>query len=481
MQQDFSILYKSLKEGRQPPLFLLEEAIENFLELSYKEQVTLIVFGKEIPSVREVLEKKLPLSEEIKEPLLKEKFEEVIIPVVDTTTGEGKLSKIFLIKNSPKFWTNAKEYENVLISKILPLTGKSFIALFEETLKGYSFLLPLAVALIKPHLLEKYCFSGNLDSNGKLLPILGEKAKEKACKRLGKPLIISKDFETLEQLLEYLGSNTKPIPILISAKNRNVEVLNKNYNLLLKNIKPIPTEGFLEKILNSKPYTDLGILETPEDWKNALNLFEEWINKIDAFLEDAELHIALDGPSPLAFAYGIMHGAHKRAVFYHFQGNNYHPLVVVNEETSRGLKEFIEQPQLVEWNFSDYKGGERAKSLAVILDMVSHPIEGKVKQFLETKNIKADILLISHRERGKLNINRTWTRDIAEIFTLIRNYLNAKPYEEILFFFGTPVALAFGLGVAFGHYANGKIYSFYPNRNPQYVEVLKLEEIKKVR
>lgn len=481
MQQDFSILYKPLKEGRQPPFFLLENAIENFLQLSYKEQVALIVFGREIPLVREVLEKKLPLNEEIKETLLKEKFEEVIIPVVDANTGEGKLSKIFLIKNSPKFWTNAKEYENVLISKILPLTGKSFIALFEETLEGYSFLLPLVVALIKPNLLEKYCFSGNLDNNGKLLPIFGEKAKEKICKRFGKPLITSKDFDTLEQLLEYLDSNNKSIPILISAKNRNSEVLNKNYKLLLKNIKLIPTEGFLEKILNSKPYADLGTLETPEDWKNALNLFEEWINKIDAFLEDAELHIALDGPSPLAFAYGIMHGAHKKAVFYHFQGNNYYPLVVINEETSRDLKEFIKHPQLVEWSFLDYKGGEKAKSLAVILDMVSHPIEAKVKQFLETENIKSDILLIAHRERGKLNINRTWTRDIAEIFTLIRDYLGAKPYKEILFFFGTPVALAFGLGVAFGHYAKGKVYSYYPNREPQYIEVLKLEEIKKVR
>ena len=64
---------------------------------------------------------------------------------------------------------------------------------------------------------------------------------------------------------------------------------------------------------------------------------------------------------------------------------------------------------------------------------------------------------------------------------MMKNYFAEKPYEEINFFFGTPVAFAFGLGVAFGHYAKGRIYSFYKDRNPQYVEVLRLEDIRKVR
>jgi hypothetical protein len=43
------------------------------------------------------------------------------------------------------------------------------------------------------------------------------------------------------------------------------------------------------------------------------------------------------------------------------------------------------------------------------------------------------------------------------------------------------VAFAFGLGAAFGHYAKGSIYSYYRDREPSYVEVLRLEEIKKIR
>ncbi|HID79221.1 MAG TPA: hypothetical protein EYH48_04460 [Aquifex aeolicus] len=70
---------------------------------------------------------------------------------------------------------------------------------------------------------------------------------------------------------------------------------------------------------------------------------------------------------------------------------------------------------------------------------------------------------------------------LAETFTFIREHLSEKPYKEINFFFGTPVAFAFGLSAAFGHYARGGIYSFYRDKEPYYLEVLRLKEIEKVR
>ena len=477
----FASIYPLLKEGRFPPYHLVEAVVLNFHQLTPEEQTKLIVLGRKIPPVKEILKKKLPLEDSIKTALLQGELMEVPVPVVDPSSNSGKISRIYLIKNSPKLWTNLQEYQSILVNKIKPLTGKNFIALFEEKLEGYSFLLPLAVALIKPQLLENFCFSGNLEADGKLIPVSGIKEKTEACRKEEKTLITSNDFENLAQLLEYLGSTPKPLPIFIATKNRPLDVLKQNFKLLTNNIKNYLSEDFFKRVINDLPYKDLGFLTKGDDWKRALELFERWIEKLDATFEDAELHIALDGPAALAFAYGIMHGTHKRAVFYHFHGGNYYPLVVVNEETSRGLKKFVKDPKLVEWDFLPYEGRTNTDTLAVVLDMVSHPIAEKVKQFLKEENIKADILLITHSERGNLNINRLWTEDIAEIFSLIREYFNKKPYEEILFFFGTPVALAFGLGVAFGHYAKGKIYSYFPNRKPQYVEVLKLEEIKKVR
>jgi hypothetical protein len=105
----------------------------------------------------------------------------------------------------------------------------------------------------------------------------------------------------------------------------------------------------------------------------------------------------------------------------------------------------------------------------------------KVKEFLEQQKVKNDVLLITHKEQGNLSINRLWTEDISETFTVIRKFFSERPYKEILFFLGTPVAFAFGLGAAFGHYAKGSIYSYYRDREPSYVEVLRLEEIKKIR
>ncbi len=475
----FPFLLKTLKEGRTPPLPLLEEAIKNFFGLTLKEQTALVVYGRKNPQIRELLEKRLPLEGEIKTALLEGKLIEIPIPTVDKVSNKGKLSKVYLIDDSPKVWTNAEEYLSVLVSKLKPLTGKNFIVLFEEKYDGYSFILPLAVGLLKPTLLEKYCFSGDLTAEGKLIPVDGIREKQTACGE--RILITSEDFPDLKQLLEYLGASPKAIPFLISSRGKSESELKKDYLSLVKRLKVYPSEGFFKRVFNTPPYRELGFLNTRNDWKNALKLFEGLIRKIDSTFEDSHLHLSLIAPAPLAFAYGIMHGTHKKATFYHYQGGKYFPTVVINEETSREIKRFIDNPKRIEAEFIPFEGNGNANSLSVVLDMVSHPIRGSVLKFLQREGIGSDVLVIHHKEKGILDPNRLWTEDIAETFTLIRKYFSEKPYEEINFFFGTPVAFAFGLGVAFGHYAKGGIYSFYRDRNPQYVEVLRLEEIEKVR
>jgi len=477
----FSLLLKLLKEGRIPPLPLLEKAIKNFPALDLKEQTSLIVYGRNHPQIRELLERLLPLDEGIKTALLEGSVLEITFPTVDKTLRKAKLSKVYLIENSPQIWTNAEEYRNILETKIYPLTGKKFVVLFEEKYEGYSFLLPLAIGLLAPRLLAKCCFSGNLTAEGKLIPVEGLEEKHQLCLKEGKILVTSNDFEHLKELLEYVQKASLVVPILISATNKREEVLAKNFELLRKAIGFIPKKGFFKRLLNTLPYEEIGPLNGAKDWNKALVLFEEFINRLDSTVDDAELHLSLIGPAPLAFAYGIMHGPHKKAVFYHFQGNNYFPTVVINEGTSREVKRYTAKPLRVEAEFIPNQGGNGNKTLSVILDMVSHPIKGSVLKFLRNEGINTDILVIYHKNRGMLEPNRLWTEDIAETFTLIRKYFAENPYEEINFFFGTPVAFAFGLGVAFGHYAKGRIYSFYKDRDPQYAEVLRLEDIRKVR
>jgi len=473
------LLSKLLKEGRITHLSLLERDIKNFWGLSLENQTALIVYGRNIPEVRKLLEKYLPLEEDIKEALLTGKFIEVTIPSVDKNANSGKLTKAYLISDTPKVWTNAKEYLHLLESKLRPLTGKNFIVLFEKTYDGYSFLLPLAVGLLEPQLLERYCFSGNLNADGSLLPVKGIKEKQTACGE--KLLFTSNEFSHIKDLIGYAKSFPKAVPILISAKNRDKETLEKDYLSLVSNIKTLPQAGFFERLFETPPYVELGRLEKSEDWKKALKIFETFIRKTDSLFEDGCLHLGLQAPSALAFAYGIMHGTHKEAVFYHYQGQKYHPTVVISEETSREIKRFIENPKRVKAEFIPSEGSGDSKTLSVVLDMVSHPIRESVLKFLREQRLNSDVLVIQHRDRGILDHTRLWTEDIAETFSLIREYSSRKPYGEINFFFGTPVAFAFGLGCAFGHYAKGRIYNFYRDRNPQYVEVLRLEEIDKVR
>ena len=267
--RDFSLLFPILKEGGTVPPSLLEEAVEQFPRLGPREQVALIVFGRKVPRIKRILEEKLPLEVEIKTALLEGEIREVTIPAVDWEKGEGKLSRIYVIEDSPTTWTNAGEYQRVLESKISPLTGKNFIALFEEKFEGYSFLLPLAVALLKPKLLERYCFSGNLDAAGNLIPVDGVEKKGEACQREGKTLITSNDFDHLQHLIEYLTTTPKEVPIFIAAKGRNEGVLRQSFQLLAKGLKQPPPEKFLKRILQSPPYKDLGILENEGEWKES--------------------------------------------------------------------------------------------------------------------------------------------------------------------------------------------------------------------
>jgi len=142
-----SFLLKTLMEGRIPPLPLLERAIKNFFGLDLKEQTALVVHGRKIPRIRELLKNFLTLDEELKIALLKGKPIEITVLTVDKVSNKGKFSKVYLIDGSPKVWTNAEEYHSVLISKLKPLTEKNFIVLFEEKYEGYSFLLPLVVGI----------------------------------------------------------------------------------------------------------------------------------------------------------------------------------------------------------------------------------------------------------------------------------------------------------------------------------------------
>jgi len=89
----FSLLLKLLKEGRIPPLPLLEKAIKNFPALDLKEQTSLIVYGRNHPQIRKLLEKLLPLNEGIKTALLEGSVLEITFPTVDKTLRKAKLSR----------------------------------------------------------------------------------------------------------------------------------------------------------------------------------------------------------------------------------------------------------------------------------------------------------------------------------------------------------------------------------------------------
>jgi hypothetical protein len=297
---------------------------------------------------------------------------------------------------------------------------------------------------------------------------------------LGKTLITSEDFDTIQNLLKFLTTSPKPLPFLLATKGRTTSELKNNLNLLIKasGKEVFPTDNFYKRLFNKPPYWDYGKLNTKGDWQRVLKDFSEVLKKVDSTFEDTHLHLTLDGPSALAFGLGIIHGAHKKATFYQFQGGNYFPVIRLDEQNSRLLKSYSGQTDLVK--VKDFWETDKAYALAVVLDFVSHPLSRRVEEFLKENQIKADTLILEHSQKANLDVNREWTEDVAQTFTLIRNFWEKKPYKEILFFFGTPVAFAFGLGCAVGHFYRGRVFNYSPVKNT-YEEVYKIEKLEKVR
>jgi len=445
----------------------VDELYNQFWDLPYSHQYELITYSKEkgvFPSV-ETFKKVFKVSEESVKEFFRAEYRTFRFPVV-SSEGKGELVNAIVIKNLKEVITNLKQIKRHL-SPIKEFLNSGFAVFFDREFAGASFQLPTVLNLYVENLPEDALFTGAVDKKGNIKSVDGIEEKKKLAKELGLRLVEPYHFNTVDEIKELLDAKIYKMPIYITKTQDRWEGEFKSF-LKATGI----SEHYLKKLevligLETKPIIT-GQL-TGKVWEEVLREFWRRFKETEKKLHSKEeWHIAINGPSALAFALGVLFGSQKPFVFYHYQNNSYYPIVV---ENVRQLKERNKQLQKVRFKFE-----KRGKNLVVMLSFAHHDMESKVKEYISQRLENPSYLLIESESSGNISVEDM--KDVAkECASLIQDIKKEQSFDEFHFFFSTPVPIAFMVGLAFGHYEEGWIYNYSGGYEP----VLSISFLRKLR
>lgn len=73
-------------------------------------------------------------------------------------------------------------------------------------------------------------------------------------------------------------------------------------------------------------------IQNPDEWSELVREFNATINSIKHQLGGAEIHFFLSAPMPIAFAIGSVWATVDEATVYHWEKNDYHPVMRIARE-----------------------------------------------------------------------------------------------------------------------------------------------------
>lgn len=434
---------------------LIDSVYEQFWNLPIKHQFLLIKYSKSkniFPSV-ETLEKVFSIRSAYD--FFKGKHKEFFFPVVSSDGAE--FVNAFVIKDTHEILTNLKEVKRYL-KPIKEFVGKGFWIFFDKEFSGASFQLPTVLNLYVENLPSGLVFSGAIDKSGRIKIVDHLEKKRKLAESKGFRFVEPYHFENVRDIKGWFDADQHDIPIYIT---KTLEGWEGELKRFLSFLQVEDSEGLLKKLeilsgVETKPIVVGQLVDNA--WKDVCKVFWRRFKDTEKKLFSKERwHIAINGPSVLAFAFGVLFGSQKPFVFYHFQNNNYHP---INIENVRELKERIKSLKKTRFKFE--KGG---KELVVMLSFAHHDLETKVKEYALQKIKDPSYLLIESESAGNVAVEDM--KDIAkECASLIQDIKKEQSFEKFHFFFSTPVPIAFMVGLAFGHYEDGFIYNYSGNYEP---------------
>ncbi len=392
--------------------------------------------------------------------------------------AEADVCKALVIPDTSKVITNLPHLKRKL-TVIKKFLNQSFAVFFSADFSGDSFMLPLAVALNIKRVPENLRFTGKLNSKGDILEVEFLQEKLNLAKRKGVKLITPIQVKNFSIIKHYLEKETWDVPFYITSSGK------EEFYGFLSSIPVNKEEGgfpllkgleIFYEIKEEDFYLITGQLTGKESWIRFCEDFYQKIFKLKHILPGVKkFHLGIRGAVSFSFALGVLFSHFDPFVFYHYQvlegKPRYLPIEVL---TPRVLKERLSEYKIIKPVFE--KAGD---DLVVILNFSHHEPTADVKNFVKDTLKNPSFLIVETEKKGNLPVElfSDVARETAGFIQKIREEHSFRSYH---FFFSCPVAIAFMVGLAFGHYVDGVIYN-YEKESGLYKPVLDFKTLRKIR
>lgn len=394
-----------------------------------------------------------------------------------------------------------KTIKTLIRNKDLPV--KDFFVIFDEDFTGKSFMLSVFAGLTLPeYALKNFIFTGVLNEEGEIFPVDYIKEKETLAKKKNLKLLTPYHLDNVDELIYYLGTQQIDIPFVFLIKRPEGEekLALQKIELKIKEKSPLFSIEKLNNIFDIKeedlfinndeflPEITFDDIEKENQWIKQIQLFQEKLQNIYSKFsyKNRILHIGLAVPSSLAMGLGIKLGTKKPVVIYHYQSDEYIPVIDLSDKKKLRKIKYIRKDIYKNLkNIEVFKPTSLTKDTAVAIWLASHNLYNDVQNYLKQKKLNFSLLKIESKAfQGDIPLPEDfedidkdyWIRYISEIYSVLNILKNKENIERFHFFISTPVALAFGLGMAIGHFWDGIIYNFSFKGQEKYYPVFKIND-----
>lgn len=422
------------------------------------------------------------LSVQVVKEIFRTRPKRAYFPVANEKHSDVASAFVFITKSKTEKFSFSKKPDLERIKDLLEIKGikDNFFVIFDKNFSQTSYLLSVVCAVFLPqYVLDCYAFTGEVNSEGEINDVGYLKQKERAVKEKGLTLITPEDVSHIDELLYYLGDYPVDIPFLqLSNKPFEEAVISiEKLSDRIKEKSPFFDLKKLEKFFGIKredlllttgilPQIDEKDLEKENEWIKTIKTFEEKLKKIYSKIRRKKriLHFA-GSISSLSFGLGVKFGIKKPVVVYHYQADEYFPVIDLSDDRKiRDTKQIKKVTDLLETEFLTKK--ENSRDLGVAIWVASHNPFGDVVRFCQDKD--CDVVGIRLKDnQGNIPVYDTelWVKIVNQLYSVL-NDLKNKRYERLHFFISSPVAVSFVLGMSVGHFINGTVYnkgsSYYP-------------------
>ena len=477
--KDLPSFKKILSEGKIKEREL--KTVYEILATSERDEITFAIYSslKKYPNLLDykLLSNITSLRENILQELFSTAPKKALFPIVDSNSQQKELATAYIFKLSQKpnrlSFTTKRQNELQRIEKFLQNISPTehFFVLFDKEFDGNSYLLAVAAGILLPNdALKKYAFTGEVNERGEIFEVKSLEEKRQVCKQAGLELMSAGDFSSLPKMRYYLDDSVdKDIPFLFL--NQSIGETEESLSRLETEIqKKVPFYS-LKKIFSlyrlSREELFIQNEKIPNNsdaWNQYLKLFAQKIKKINDELKNYTLHIGTS-ISAMSFGMGIILGAKRKYILYHFQGGNYYPLIDLKSD-SRSIKNVAKrEPKQIKISAEIH---DNPHTVDLIIYLASHSLQRSVREF--TKNPNQIFIKVGDNKQGKLPLEPdVWSEIVSELYSTINEYRDRYGIKKFNLFLSCPAIIALALGMAVGNFIDIDVYHYIPERREYFL------------